>query len=793
MRKLFLSLIATILLCPATLRAVPAYPAKRIVKMADGTEQVLTLTGDEYCHYWLTDDGKSMALQDDGTFRPLSYFELENIKASGNEARRGSNARRAQRRAIGNFQPILGKKRGLVILVNFRDVKFSMEDPKAIYQDFFNKHGYTDYEMTGSVSDYFIAQSYGLFELDFDVVGPYSLSKAMGAYGAPSDYGAKDIDPQSMVEEACKMADEEVNFNNYDWDRNGEVDQVFVIYAGFGENQGAEANTIWPHESQLSKELILDYIRINTYACSCELSGSQGTELDGIGTACHEFSHCLGYPDFYDVNYNGGFGMSIWDLMDAGSYNNDSRTPAGYSAYEKWMAGWLTPTELTEETQVSGMKPLAEAPEAYILYNEANRDEYYLLENRQPVGFDAGLYGHGMLVVHVDYDKNMWGSRNVNTDPAHQRMTIIPADNRCQNSLKSLAGDPYPGETGNTSLTDDTTPAAILYNKNVSGERFMGKAIERITESEDGLISFLAVRAPLGIPQVTLSNLGETSFTANWETIEKATEYELELTETPAKQSVENSRILEEDFQGAYKSSAGFTDIGLKLNNYLTTQGFSGTSLYQTPDLLRFGTGTTNGTLRSPVQKALDTGTLTIVMKVKPFAEGTEVSATVSIRTNSKPAEDIPISFDTERYIVLHPTTVLDERFRVDITANGRMYIQYLALYDGDFSEEELGLNMAQVKPLRVIKKTLTTNETSYTFSDLTPGSSYALLVRAKDEERASKWSKETVFQAAVGIISVKSDGNQYVPDVYYDLHGHPVMTPEKHNIYIKNGRKILY
>ena len=792
-RNKLLLLLASALMVPASLRAVPAYPAKRTMTLADGTVQTLTLTGDEHCHYWLTDDGKCMALRADGTFRPLSYFEMENMKAAGNEARRSSNARRARRKAIGNFQPILGKKRGLVILVNFRDVKFTHENPQAVYQDFFNKRGYTDYGMTGSVSDYFIAQSYGKFELDFDVVGPYTLTKAMGAYGAPSEYGGHDSDPQAMVEEVCKLADDDVYFGNYDWDGDGMVDQVFVIYAGYGENYGAPANTIWPHESMLYNELKLDYVQISTYACSCELSGTEGSNLDGIGAACHEFSHCLGLPDFYDTSSSGAnFAMSTWDLMSAGSYNNNSRTPAGYTAYEKWVSGWLEPTELSQETEVKGMKPLAEAPEAYILYNEANRDEYYLLENRQLVGFDAGLYGHGMLVVHVDYEKNMWNANNVNTDASHQRMTIIAADNSYYNTSNSLAGDPFPGRTGKTALTDDTTPAATLYNKNVSGEKLMGKAIERITESEDGLISFLAVRPPLGIPQVTLTDEGPATFTARWDAIDKATAYELELTETPARQSAEESRILEEDFQGAYSKSAGFTDVSSKLNTLLSTKGFSGSGLYQTPDLLRLGTGTTTGELRTPTQKELSTGMLTIVMKVKPFAAGTKVTATVNIRTNGKPLETINVNFDTERYVVLHPTTVLDEIFRVEISASSRMYIQYLALYDGVFSEEELGLGTSQAKR-RVVKQSLTTGDTSYTFSDLTPGSLYTLLVRAKDDERASKWSQEVSFQAAVGIEAVSAKDGQASPDVWFDLQGRPVQTPQKHKIYIRNGRKVLF
>ena len=43
----------------------------------------------------------------------------------------------------------------------------------------------------------------------------------------------------------------------------------------------------------------LDGVTVDTYACGSELMGISGKTLDGIGTMCHEYSHCLGLPDFY--------------------------------------------------------------------------------------------------------------------------------------------------------------------------------------------------------------------------------------------------------------------------------------------------------------------------------------------------------------------------------------------------------------------------------------------------------------------------------------------------------------
>lgn len=146
-----------------------------------------------------------------------------------------------------------------------------------------------------------------------------------------------------MVAEACLAADSEVNFADYDWDGDGEVDQVFVLYAGLGEAAGGDDDTVWPHMWNLSssdyrKSLTLDNVKVDTYACSSEMTKDYDTFgypdiVSGIGTFCHEFSHCLGYPDMYDMNYK-NFGMATWDLMDYGNYNGKGFIPSGYTAYE---------------------------------------------------------------------------------------------------------------------------------------------------------------------------------------------------------------------------------------------------------------------------------------------------------------------------------------------------------------------------------------------------------------------------------------------------------------------------
>jgi len=213
---------------------------------------------------------------------------------------------------------------------------------------------------------------------------------------------------------------------------------------------------------------------------------------------CHEFSHCLGYPDFYDTDYSGGQGMGYWDLMDSGSYNDDGFQPAGYTSYERMLAGWATPTELTKTLQVNNMPDLQTSGQSYVIYNPGNANEYFLLENRQQTGWDESLPGEGLLILHVDYSATDWAYNTPNDDPSHQRMTWIPADNKYQyttyDGLKyytttGMVNDPFPYGSVNA-FGANTTPAAKLYNKNTDGTYYLNTSVINITQNTDGTVSF---------------------------------------------------------------------------------------------------------------------------------------------------------------------------------------------------------------------------------------------------------------------------------------------------------------
>ena len=785
-------LLLVLFLLPIQLIAVPALPvAKRI--MVGDVEYYVSLRGDEFGHYWQAETGEKIVQQEDGRYRVLSHFEVENLMYRTAEGRRRANATRNQKQH-GFLSSLIGSKRGLVILVDFRDNRFSLEDPNTTYNEIFNQLDYKGYGMTGSVRDYFLAQSYGQFDMTLDVAGPYTLSKPMSSYGGNSDEGI-DIGARAFARESFTLADADVDYKNYDWDGDGVVEQVFIVYAGYAEAQGAPANTIWPHSYGLAEPLKLDGVSVSQYACSSELRGASGKNVDGIGTVCHEFSHCLGLRDHYDTQ-GSNFGTGAWDLMASGSYNNNSCTPAAYTAFERWCMGWLEPQELTSQTDIKDMKPLVESPEAYILYNDAHKDEFYILENRQKIGFDEALYGHGLMVFHIDYNEQDWKSNTINISAARQRVTIIPADGEKVSSRTSLSSDPFPGTKGITSLTDFTSPAARVYNA-INGNYMMGKPIESIREDANGLVSFKALYPRLDAPEPAYEtdsyDASAGTFAVAWPAVPHAKTYELEVTEYAGKKTPQEACILEEDFAGTYKSTAGFSDIGSKLSDYLSNRGFTGKSLFQSPHKLRFGTGTTNGSLQSPVFSVLSTARFTLVLKVKPYTDGTKVSGKVNVVTEASGSMNIPFEFTEEGYLLLYPSANVESRFYFNIQPVGRMYLSYLAVYDGEYTAEELGLE-ASVRTRAGVHKTTTytTDVPRYVFEGVNPTSRYDVIVRAIDEDRYSPWSEICSVSLTTGISELKPNVMKH-DDVYYDIKGRRIISPIRGNLYIRNGRKVIY
>ncbi len=501
MKKLYTQLTKLIFCASAALcfagsaMAVPAYPGTFTATQPDGTTVQLRLIGDEWQSFTTTADGYSVVKNSNGSY---VYAKLSNgilvatditahnvgsrnaaelqfttstqkyLKPQMSTAVRRAKAseealRLSSRRGAAPFFEY-SKFRGLVILVEYNDCSFSRSDYTEIVDSMINERGFSGYmtnaalpehiTYTGSVRDYFYDNSAGLFDPKFDVVGPVKIDHSM--YEGRNNY-------PGLQEAALRAADSLVNYKNYDTDNNGTVDMVYFIFAGGGSNFGNnDSRLLWPHASYIPS-LSLDGVRFGRYACSTELYGAPSNAiLDGIGTICHEFSHVLGLDDEYDTDYSGSGGQSIhpgrWSVMASGPYLNSSRTPCGYSLFERYQAGFATPELIT----TSGDYTLEDIDKSNAGYriNSAVDKEFFMLENRQQGKWNAYLPGHGMLVFRVDStNTSVWTSNDINCDPSHNYYELLRVNPRINGSSPIDTGsDPMPGTSNVTELGNNTTP-----------------------------------------------------------------------------------------------------------------------------------------------------------------------------------------------------------------------------------------------------------------------------------------------------------------------------------------------
>ena len=449
--------------------AVPAKPVVKDSVLSDGSVVQMVLRGDEYGHYYEQITDSRLQITDNRLQITDSRFQIIDSRQQIAERRERALAKRRMSDARTERSNMLRRaphqaERGLVILVEFSDVSFVKS--KENFDDLLNKEGYDDNGATGSARDYFRDASNGQYIPQFDLYGPYKLNRVMEYYGQ-NDKDGIDMHPDQMVVDAVAMMDsiEDVNFADYDTDNDGRIDNIFIYYAGYGENEGAPANTIWPHAWEVLPEfvtgkLVYDGKRIGGYACASELQWSQGDVMCGIGTFCHEFGHVLGLPDFYVTDYAVSHKTpGFWDIMDYGSYLNDGNTPPTYSAHERFYLGWLTP-EILNETGDYELEELQKSNKAYIITEtgEHNLDGgnpnstiYYLLENRQQTGWDAYLPGHGLMITKTMYDEETWYNNVVNNNKYMQGYDIIEADGKAPYNDYGKPGDLFPGSANVTS------------------------------------------------------------------------------------------------------------------------------------------------------------------------------------------------------------------------------------------------------------------------------------------------------------------------------------------------------
>lgn len=542
--------------------AAKAYPGIVTVTQSDGTELNVRIYGDEHFNWLTTEDGVLLVQEGNnyyiaettsyGTLKATSYIahnankrlpaEIKAIKKQDLSRFRSyaiKKASPAKAMGTGNsgvkYFPHSGSPKALVILVEFSDTPFqSGEKAKNVFEHFLKgkaedalPDGYEAYtgsyakanlRNNGSVSDYFYVMSQGTYTPQFDVVGPYKLNQPSLYYGK----GEND-NTYALVSDACKAADKNVDFSEYDADGDGMVDLVYIIYAGYPASMSGNPNDIWP-KSGTGGFGTYDGKKVSRFGIHAELNfglelnQKNGFLLSGIGLFCHEFSHTLGLPDLYptvDASKVDNQNPEMWDLMDGGEYTyNGGYCPTPYSPWEMDAMGWATPIELSDEKQTVTLKSYGKERVAYKIKGENN--EYLLLQNIQIGGWWTGValvYKTGMLVWRIDYnneDVNLFD--NPNNTLGKPKVMIVPADGYVISDYnhgdgkqwtddqykESLQGDPFPGATNKTELL-----SVVLNNSTLE------KPIYNIKE-ENGVITFDYLD---NISAIQLPSVDETDMT----------------------------------------------------------------------------------------------------------------------------------------------------------------------------------------------------------------------------------------------------------------------------------------
>jgi M6 family metalloprotease-like protein len=520
--------------------AVPAYRGWQERTLTDGTSVHVRLIGDEFYHFWETQDGKIAIEQEDGTF-VITNQQRPNGQQISARRKASKMYQSKPRKAIGerNLAP-----KGLVILVQFANVDFKEANNATAFNNMLNQEGYSYGGATGSAVDYFKAQSNNTYAPTFDVFGPVTLPNNRVYYGEEG-YSSKtgrtenDLYIADFVIDAVKAADDEgCDFSQYDSDNDGYVDIVYFFYAGKGQAAGGTTETIWPHNWSLSGALYYEQTHgtscyyyksqynknlprydskyIDDYVCSAELR-SDGNR-SGIGTLCHEFSHVLGMPDYYDTEYGendkNGITPGKWSIMDQGSYNNNEMTPPNYSLYDKYYMGWIKEPQLLAKDVKKNVTLTTGYNDGYQISGTTTRRAYnyssdanpvYYIENRQKTGWDAYLPGSGMIVWKVKYNATIWENNEPNNTAGNPRYTIVPADGKTSNY--GYASDLFPTSSVNsytpytgcaiTEITKSGSNITFKYNGGVDKTKCKYEFVyEHCTTPADGEVT---INAPLSV------------------------------------------------------------------------------------------------------------------------------------------------------------------------------------------------------------------------------------------------------------------------------------------------------
>lgn len=493
---------AILFACHTPSNSMPAFPKRIFLQGSDGNTVALSLQGDEHCKYAVEESSGFTAVQDSMdcwrylTLGKSGYPEISNIKVAGTKIEElpsllgntpgrlipyqpqstGPDKERHEvSRAGTDNNTVIGKRKALIILAEFPDRRFHCQPQE--FEELFNMKDYTLNNATGSVADYFNEVSEGQLDLTSTIIGPFTSKRNMSYYGKNSSIGGGDSNPMELFLEALDYARSSVDLKEFDCNYDGLIDNIHIIYAGYGEEAGASANAIWAHECTFSPIDAIPGLKIDRYSCSPELRNNQGNTITTIGPPCHEICHALGAMDFYDTDYSqrGEYqGTSTWDIMAAGSWNNGGATPAWPNPYVRaYNFGWAKPEVLTND----GVYDFKDSKRKIYRIDTFEDNDYFLLEYRDGQRFSSSEPGTGMMIFHIGPDIERYARTNsINATFPQQCYPVCASSNYTMpTSNSSSYGNidspscAFSDRNGSSVFDKNSIPGALSFSGKESG------------------------------------------------------------------------------------------------------------------------------------------------------------------------------------------------------------------------------------------------------------------------------------------------------------------------------------
>ena len=495
---------------PEKLLAVPARQAIETLRQPDGTEISVLQFGDEWHNGLRTLSGHTILRDPQSGFwmyaEPGAGGGLQTSPLIvGRDAPAGIAARLSLPPSQAALQlaafnrtlapqpaPNLGVQPLLIVFANFTPTARVSSTAPSLSAKFFGA--------ANSVRHYYQTVSYGKFSISPAPETDVGLSGAVNDgivsvtlnYAHPDPASQIDDRNRNISRDALVAANQFVNFAQFDLDGDNVISptelHIIIVTAGYERSFSASpcGASVWGHRWGLFGSVpppVLDGKRVgDTYSqfgeWHCADSEEPGHSAT-IGIMAHELGHDLGLPDLYDLD-GSSWGIGTWSLMAAGAWTQVSLrgdSPAHLDPWSKFFEGWINPTVVTGTLNGESISQSATQPDVYqLLPGTASTGEYFLIENRQRVNYDAGLPSAGLLIWHIDAAKNANDDECYPGGPScssdHYQVSVVQADNLYDletGNNQGDAGDPWPGSSGKTTFGGASIPASHFFNGSATG------------------------------------------------------------------------------------------------------------------------------------------------------------------------------------------------------------------------------------------------------------------------------------------------------------------------------------